>query len=59
MSKDSDLIHISLARGLPPSIVWIRLGNCTTREVEEILRRNAARNVEVAGDAEGGILELY
>lgn len=59
VSKDSDLIHISLARGLPPSIVWIRLGSCTTRDIEGILRRNAARIEELASDKEGGILELY
>lgn len=59
VSKDSDLIHISLARGLPPSVVWIRRGNCATKDIEDILRRNAARIVEIAGDDEGGILELY
>ena len=59
VSKDSDLIHISLARGLPPSIIWIRRGNCTTREVEEILRRNSDKIAALSQDEGGGILELY
>ncbi len=59
VSKDSDLIQISLARGLPPSIVWIRLGNCSTSDIEAVIRRNASRIRDLASDTEGGILELY
>jgi predicted nuclease of predicted toxin-antitoxin system len=58
VSKDSDLIQISLARGLPPSIVWIRRGNCSTPEVEAILRRNATSIDALPGSDGGGILEL-
>lgn len=41
VSKDSDLSEIGLARGFPPPVIWIRRGNCSTGEVEQILRRNA------------------
>jgi predicted nuclease of predicted toxin-antitoxin system len=38
-SKDSDFEQRSLLRGHPPKVVWIRLGNCSTREIEELLRK--------------------
>lgn len=29
VSKDSDLSEISLVHGFPPSVIWIRRGNCS------------------------------
>ena len=37
VTKDSDFHQMSLLRGHPPKIVWIRRGNCTTAEIAEIL----------------------
>ncbi len=39
VSKDSDMHDRSLLQGFPPKVVWIRLGNCSTRDVEELVRR--------------------
>ena len=41
VSKDSDFYQRSLVLGHPPKLVWIRRGNCSTSEAEEILRRHA------------------
>jgi len=41
VSKDSDLHQRSFVFGHPPKIVWIRLGNCSTLDVERLLRRNS------------------
>jgi predicted nuclease of predicted toxin-antitoxin system len=38
VSKDSDFHQRSLVEGPPPKVVWIQLGNCTTADVERILR---------------------
>jgi predicted nuclease of predicted toxin-antitoxin system len=38
VSKDADFHHRSLLMGFPPKIVWLRLGNCSTKAVEKILR---------------------
>ncbi|MDP2815358.1 MAG: DUF5615 family PIN-like protein [Rectinemataceae bacterium] len=38
VSKDSDFHELSLLYGSPPKVVWIRRGNCTTRQIEFILR---------------------
>jgi len=37
VSKDSDFSHRSLVVGHPPKVVWVRRGNCSTREIEELL----------------------
>jgi len=37
-SKDSDLHQRSLLLGFPPKVVWVRLGNCSTADVEKLLR---------------------
>jgi predicted nuclease of predicted toxin-antitoxin system len=38
VSKDSDFHELSLLYGAPPKVVWIRRGNCSTKQVEFILR---------------------
>ena len=42
VSKDADFYQRSLLMGPPPKVVWIRRGNCSTRDVESILRRHQA-----------------
>lgn len=39
-SKDSDMHQRSFVLGFPPKVVWVRLGNCSTADVEELLRRH-------------------
>ena len=40
VSKDADMHDLSLVFGNPPKVVWLRLGNCSTRQVENLLRRD-------------------
>ncbi|MDQ3135393.1 MAG: DUF5615 family PIN-like protein [Acidobacteriota bacterium] len=42
VSKDSDMHQRSFVFGYPPKVVWVRLGNCSTSDVESLLRRNFA-----------------
>jgi predicted nuclease of predicted toxin-antitoxin system len=39
-SKDSDMHQRSFVLGFPPKVIWVRLGNCSTTDVEELLRRH-------------------
>jgi predicted nuclease of predicted toxin-antitoxin system len=41
VSKDSDYQEKSLLQGFPPKVIWLRLGNCSTRQIEETIRRNS------------------
>ena len=40
VSKDSDLHQRSFVFGQPPKVIWVRLGNCSTMDVEQLLRKN-------------------
>jgi len=40
VTKDEDFQRLSVWRGAPPKVVWIRLGNCTTSQVADLLRRS-------------------
>ena len=40
VSKDADMHDLSLVFGNPPKVVWLRLGNCSTLQVESVLRQN-------------------
>lgn len=40
VSKDSDFHQRSFLYGYPPKVVWVRLGNCSTSDVELVLRTN-------------------
>ena len=40
VSKDADMHDLSLVLGNPPKVIWLRLGNCSTRQVEDVLRRD-------------------
>lgn len=34
----SDYNDLSLLRGFPPKVIWIRRGNCSTKEIEQLIR---------------------
>ncbi|MBD2428124.1 DUF5615 family PIN-like protein [Phormidium sp. FACHB-1136] len=38
--KDADMHDRSLVFGNPPKVIWLRLGNCSTQQVEAVMRRN-------------------
>lgn len=38
VSKDSDFHQRAFLFGAPPKIIWIRSGNCTTEDIEHLLR---------------------
>jgi predicted nuclease of predicted toxin-antitoxin system len=42
VSKDADMHQRSFLFGPPPKVVWVRLGNCSTSEIEHLLRRHIA-----------------
>ena len=40
VSKDSDFQQRSLLYGQPPKIVWLRIGNCTTEQIAQLITAN-------------------
>ena len=41
VSKDSDFQQRSLLYGHPPKFVWLRVGNCPVKTIEELLRKHS------------------
>ena len=58
VTKDDDFRQRGFVRGAPPKVVWIRLGNCTTDEVEAVLRSRHAAVVAFDGDPDAALLVL-
>jgi predicted nuclease of predicted toxin-antitoxin system len=40
VSKDSDFHQRSFVLGPPPRFIWLRIGNCSVMDTEDLLRRN-------------------
>jgi predicted nuclease of predicted toxin-antitoxin system len=51
VTKDGDYRQHSFHRGAPPKVIWVRLGNCRTADIEAILR---ARHADILAFAEIG-----
>ncbi|MBM2804486.1 MAG: hypothetical protein HW419_2379 [Deltaproteobacteria bacterium] len=39
--KDSDFQARSLLYGSPPKFIWLRVGNCPVKSIEELLRNHS------------------
>ena len=57
-SKDSDLHQRSFLLGFPPKVLWVRLGNCSTSDVEKLLRKHFATIARFAEDDYASFLIL-
>jgi predicted nuclease of predicted toxin-antitoxin system len=40
VSKDADYGEICMKLGYPPKIIWIQRSNCSTTQIEELIRRD-------------------
>ena len=58
LSKDSDFHQVSFLRGPPPKVIWIRRGNCSTADIESLLRSNRTEILAFGVDAEAAFLVL-
>jgi predicted nuclease of predicted toxin-antitoxin system len=58
VSKDSDFQERSILQGYPPKIIWVRATNCTSAEIENILRPALPLVTRFAQEAEESCLVL-
>jgi len=58
VSKDSDMHQRSFVFGYPPKVVWVRLGNCSTSDVERLLRKQFASIKAFHEDINASFLSL-
>jgi predicted nuclease of predicted toxin-antitoxin system len=59
VSQDADFSDLSAMFGAPPKVIWIRRGNCSTREIEAILRLHYDALAGVNDDPESRVLVLF
>ena len=59
VTKDADYADLGMLRGIPPKVIWVRIGNCTTRQVEELFRRNHEAVAAFERDESVGVLSLF
>ena len=55
VTKDEDFHRLSVLKGMPPKVAWIRVGNCTPRDVASLLRERWSLLREFASDPVGCI----
>lgn len=58
VTKDADFSELNLLHGHPPKLIWLRVGNCTTTQIERLLRSNYEAIEQMNQDSIVGILSL-
>jgi predicted nuclease of predicted toxin-antitoxin system len=58
VTKDSDFNDLSVLHGFPPKVIWLQIGNCTTSEIEKILRNYYDIIADFESDRNSGVLLL-
>ena len=58
VTKDEDFHRLSVLYGAPPKVVWLRMGNCATGEIAQLLRDRLGDLRRFEAQAEVTFLEL-
>ena len=59
VTKDVDFSDRSALLGYPPKVIWIRLGNRTTTDIESVLRAHH-EDIDVFNkDGSAGVLTIF
>ena len=58
VTKDADFADMSVLRGHPPKVIWVRIGNCTTHQIEDLFRGQQGMISTFEADQTIGLLEL-
>jgi len=59
VTRDSDYNELLILLGFPPKVVWIQRGNCSTNEIENILRAHYTDIQNLTNTEFLGLLTLY
>jgi predicted nuclease of predicted toxin-antitoxin system len=58
ISKDSDFQQRSLLYGHPPKVIWLRVGNCTSHHLVQLVTQHAVAIRALHTDPLGSVLVL-
>lgn len=59
VTKDADFHERSILFGFPPKVVWISRGNCSTNQIEAMLRQNHVQIQFFSANDDLGCLALF
>jgi predicted nuclease of predicted toxin-antitoxin system len=59
VSKDADFSEISMHLGYPPKLLWLRIKNWSTAEIEQLIRSRYSLIVEFEAARDRGILAVF
>ena len=58
VSKDGDFHRLAMLRGAPPKFIWIKIGNCRTADIVELLRLRQSEIFRFQRQNETTVIEL-
>ena len=58
LTKDTDYEQLSMLRGAPPKVVWLRIGNAPTSRVLDVLAKHHAAIVDFLRDEDRSLLAI-
>jgi len=58
ITKDEDFHRLGVLHGAPPKLIWLRVGNCGTEDIADLLRSRAEDIRRFMTHSEATILEL-
>lgn len=59
ITKNTDLVDLCVFRGAPPKVIWLRVGNCDTSVIRDVLRSNMARIAAFGEDSSQVVLSFF
>jgi len=58
-TKNTDMVDLCVLRGGPPQVLWLRVGNCATSTIREVIERNDDRIRAFELDQTRVVLSLF
>ncbi len=58
VTKDEDFHRLTVLYGAPPKVIWIRLGNCSTADVAQLLRSQLNAVLMLLAQADTAVIAL-
>jgi predicted nuclease of predicted toxin-antitoxin system len=59
VTKDADFSDMVTLRGAPPKVIWIRRGNCSTMEIEQLLKDHIKDIMNFEKSPDAGTLSIF
>jgi len=58
VTKDNDFNELSVLKGFPPKVIWLRTGNCRINQIEDMLIRYNSLLKEFSQNHLKGLIQI-